>query len=146
LSGKHPERTAIILDVLEHRLMLAADRPIGVARLEMSPAPLAQQNANIAEESKKVLAALQGTWKLAIREEVGKEGTDIGDPRTINNDRLVLQFPHRSLLNWSLFARVGPTTPKQFLRSSSRAITWKFIYTPTESCGWGGALNERSVP
>jgi hypothetical protein len=43
----------------------------------MSPAPLAQQNANITEEAKKVLAALQGTWKLAIREEVGKEGTDM---------------------------------------------------------------------
>ena len=51
----------------------------------MSPAPLAQQNANIAEEVKKVLAALQGTWKLAIREEAGEEGTDIGDPCTIKN-------------------------------------------------------------
>jgi hypothetical protein len=71
---------------------------------------LAQQNANIAEEAKKVLAALQGTWKLAIRQEVGKEGIDIGDPCTIKNDRLALQFPHRSLLNWSLLARVGPTT------------------------------------
>ena len=42
-------------------------------------------------------------------------------------------------------ARVGPT-PTQFLRSTSRALTWQFIYTPTESCGRGGALNERSVP
>jgi hypothetical protein len=66
LSGKHPERTAIILDVLEHRRILAAVLPLGVARLAMSPAPLAQQNANIAEEAKKVLAALRGTWKLAI--------------------------------------------------------------------------------
>jgi hypothetical protein len=31
------------------------------------------------------------------------------------------------------FARVGPTTPKQFLRSTSRVLTWQFIYTPTES-------------
>ena len=65
-----------------------------------------------------MLAALQGTWKLAIREEVGKEGTDIGDPCTIKNDRLALQFPHRSLLIWSLFVRVGPTTPT---RATARA-------------------------
>ena len=70
---------------------------------------MARENDNRAEEAKKVLAALQGTWKLAIHEEAGKEGTDIGDPCTIEDDRLALQFPHRSLLNWSLFARVGPT-------------------------------------
>jgi hypothetical protein len=90
LSGKHPECTAIILDVLEHRRILAAVLPLGVARLAMSPAPLAQQNANIAEEAKKVLAALQCTWKLAIHEEIGKEGTDIGNLYTVKDDRLTV--------------------------------------------------------
>jgi hypothetical protein len=130
LSGKHPARTAIMLDVLEHRLMFAAVRPLGVARLEMSLAPLAQQTANIAEEAKKVLAALQGTWKLAIREEVGKEGTNIGDPCTIKSDRFALQSPHRSLLNCSRFARVGPTTPTRPSSLSSSMATQTARPTP----------------
>jgi hypothetical protein len=90
LSGEHPERTAIILGVLELRLMLAAVLPLGIARLAMSPAALAQEKANKAEEAKKVLAALQCTWKLAIHEEIGKEGTDIGNLYTVKDDRLTV--------------------------------------------------------
>jgi hypothetical protein len=37
----------------------------------------------------------------------------------------------------SLLARVGPTTPKQFLRSTRRALTWQFMYIPTAPWRWG---------
>ena len=33
--------------------------------------------------------------------------------------------------------RVGPTTPKQFLRNTRRALTWQFMYIPTEPWRWG---------
>ncbi len=32
---------------------------------------------------------------------------------------------------------VGPTTPKQLLRNTRRALTWQFIYIPTEPWRWG---------
>ncbi len=34
-------------------------------------------------------------------------------------------------------ARVGPTTPKQFLRSIRHALTWQFMHIPTAPWRWG---------
>jgi uncharacterized protein (TIGR03067 family) len=72
-------------------LVLAAVFSLLAASPSASSVASTQEKIDKAEAVKNELAALQGSWKLMTYEEDGKEVKDVGNPYTIEKDKLTVK-------------------------------------------------------
>jgi hypothetical protein len=79
--------------------------------------------------------AVQPFFPGRVRAGSVTNGRVAGDGGGVHVERPVSRRP--LLVASPQLARLGPTTPKQFLRNTRRDVIWQFMYISTEPWRWG---------